>query len=71
MAMIMLTEIGIRSVLIGGIAGLFVLGALAWSFAFPQKRTWPPKKATNGIELLVWTATIAIFAAAFLPGLFG
>ena len=67
----MLTEIEILSILIGGIAGLYLIGALAWSIACPERRIWPPKKATMGIKIRVWTATIAIFSATFLLGISG
>jgi len=67
---IMLIEIKILTVLIGGIAGLYLIGALAWSIAYPDRRIWPPKKATTGIKVRVWAATIAIFSATFLLGIF-
>ena len=69
MDMTMLTEFKILTVLIGGIAGLYLIGALAWSIAYPDRRIWPPKKATTGIKVRVWAATIAIFSATFLLGI--
>lgn len=65
----MLTNIEIISVLAGGIAGLYLLGAFAWSIAFPDRRVWPPKKATMRIKLRVWIATIAIFGSTLLLGI--
>lgn len=65
----MLTEIKILTVLIGGIAGLYLIGTLAWSIAYPEHRIWPPKKATKSIKIRVWAATIAIFLATFVLGI--
>jgi len=64
----MLTNIETGAVVIGGIAGLYLLGAFAWSVAFPDRRVWPPNEATTGIKVRVWTATIAIFGATFMLG---
>lgn len=69
MDMTMRTEIEILSILIGVIAGLYLIGALAWSIAYPERRIWPPKEATTGIKIRVWSATIAIFSATFLLGI--
>jgi len=62
----MLTDIEIASILAGSIAGLYLLGAFVWSIAFPDRRVWPPKKATMGIKLRVWIATIAIFGPQYV-----
>ena len=64
----MLTDLKLASVVIGGGAGLYLFAALIWSIAFPERRVWPPKKATVGLKVRVWVATIAIFAAAFVLG---
>lgn len=64
--MTMLSSIETGAVVTGGIAGLYLLGAFAWSIAFPDRRVWPPKEATTGIKIRVWMATIAIFGATFL-----
>lgn len=64
----MLTDLKFISIVIGGIAGLYLFAALIWSIALPERRVWPPKKATAGIKIRVWFATIAIFAAAFVLG---
>ncbi len=64
----MLTNIEIGAIVTGGIAGLYLLGAFAWSIAFPARRVWPPKEATTGIKVRVWMATVAIFGATFLLG---
>jgi len=64
----MLTDLQLMVILIGGAAGLYLASALIWSICFPEKRVWPPKKATTGIKIRVWAATIAIFAAAFVLG---
>ena len=55
-------------VLIGCIAGLYLLSAFAWSIDVPTKRIWPPKTATTGIKIRVWLATIGIFASTFVLG---
>ena len=62
-------EMKIISILIACVGGLYLFGALVWSIAYPKKRVWPPKKATVGIKVRVWTATVAIFAAGFILGL--
>ena len=62
------TDLKLISIVIGGVAGLYLFTALVWSIAFPERRVWPPKKATAGIKIRVWVATIAIFAAAFVLG---
>lgn len=67
--MTMLTDIETGAVVTGGLAGLYLLGAFAWSIAFPDRRVWPPKEATTGIKMRVWVATIAIFGATFLLGI--
>lgn len=64
----MLNSLEIVSVLIGSVAGSYLLGAFAWSIAFPDRRVWPPKEATTGIKFRVWLATIAIFGATFVLG---
>jgi len=64
----MLTSFEIGAVVTGGIAGLYLLGAFAWSIAFPDRRVWPPKEATTGIKVRVWMATVVIFGATFLLG---
>ncbi len=64
----MLTDLKLISVVIGGVAGLYLFAALVWSIAFPKRRVWPPKKATVGLKIRVWAATIAIFTAAFVLG---
>ena len=69
MDMAMLTEIEKLSILIGGITGLYLIGALVWSIVYPARRIWPPKEATKGIKIRVWAATIAIFSATFLLGI--
>ncbi len=66
----MLVEPKIIISLIGMSAGLFLLGGLLWSVAFPEHRFWPPKKATPGIKLCVWLLTISLFLSAFLLGVF-
>lgn len=66
--MTMLTDPKLLSLLVGGVATVYLLGALVWSIALPEKRVWPPEKATTTIKLRAWAATIAIFAATFLLG---
>ncbi len=66
--MTMLTDLKLISIVIGCVAGLFLFATLVWSIAFPERRVWPLKKATAGIKIRVWAATIAIFAAAFVLG---
>jgi protein-S-isoprenylcysteine O-methyltransferase Ste14 len=68
MDMTMLTNLEITSLLIGGIAGSYLLGAFAWSIIFPDRRVWPPNEATSGIKIRVWLATVAIFAATVMLG---
>ncbi len=65
----MLTDFQTISVLGGVIAGVYLLTAFAWSIAFPEKRVWPPRKATIGIKLRIWPANLAMFAAAFTLGI--
>jgi protein-S-isoprenylcysteine O-methyltransferase Ste14 len=53
---------------LGMAAATYMLGMLLWSIARPERRTWPPQKATTALKLRVWVITITIFAAAFLLG---
>lgn len=69
MDVIMLTEIEELSILIGGIAGFYLIGALVWSIVHPERRVWPPKEATKGIKIRVWAATVAVFSATFVLGI--
>ena len=68
MGMTMLTNVEIGALVIGGTAGIYLLGAFAWSVAFPDRRIWPPNEATTGIKVRVWMATVAICGATFLLG---
>lgn len=54
---------------VGMLAGAYMLGMLLWSVIQPQRRVWPPVKATAGIKIRVWLMTTLIFAAAFMLGL--
>jgi len=54
---------------VGLLAGAYMLGMLLWSIAYPQRRVWPPEKATTGLKIRVWLMTTLIFAAAFMLGL--
>lgn len=63
-------ELKFMVLVIGMSTGLFLLGGLLWSIAFPENRFWPPKKATPGIKLCAWMLTISIFLCAFLLGVF-
>lgn len=69
MVMTMLSNVEIFSVLVGVIAGFYLLAALGWSIAFPKRRIWPPKQATTSIKLRVWLATVSIFAATLVLGI--
>ena len=69
MDMIMLSNIEILAISVGGIAGCYLLVAFGWSIAFPERRVWPPKQATTSIKLRVWLATITIYVATFVLGL--
>ncbi len=69
MVMTMLSYIETLAVLVGGIAGCYLLAAFGWSIAFPERRIWPPKEATATIKLRVWLATISIFAATLVLGI--
>ena len=53
---------------VGLLAGAYMLGMLLWSIAYPQRRVWPPIKATTGLKIRVWLMTTLIFAAAFVLG---
>lgn len=63
-------ELKFMVLVIGMSTGLFLLGGVLWSIAFPEHRFWPPKKATPGIKLCAWMLTISIFLCAFLLGVF-
>lgn len=54
---------------VGLAAGGYMFSMLLWSYVYPQRRVWPPKKATAAIKFRVWFMTITIFAAAFVLGL--
>lgn len=54
---------------VGLLAGAYMLGMLLWSIAYPQRRVWPPAKATTGFKVRVWSVTILMFGAAFTLGL--
>jgi protein-S-isoprenylcysteine O-methyltransferase Ste14 len=69
MVMTMLSNVEILSALVGVIAGFYLLVALGWSIAFPERRIWPPKQAKTGIKFLVWLAMISIFAATLVLGI--
>lgn len=69
MGMTMLSNIEILAVLVGGLAGCYLLAAFGWSIAFPKRRIWPPKQATTSIKLRVWLATVSIFAATLVLGI--
>lgn len=64
----MLADLRPFAMLILGVGGLYFFASLLWSITYPEKRVWPPKDATVGVKLRVWTATVAIFAAAFVFG---
>lgn len=66
--MTMPIDLKLACIVIGGLAGLYLFGALVWSIIYPAKRVWPPVNATIGIKMRVWVATIAIFVAAFVLG---
>lgn len=66
--MIILLEPNVILLLAGLSAGLFLLGGLLWSIVLPQRRFWPPRKATLVVRLRVWLLTICIFLCAFLLG---
>ena len=54
--------------LLGVISSFYLLIAIVWSIFFPDKRVWPPNKATTGLKIRVWLATVTIFACAFILG---
>lgn len=54
--------------LVGLLAGAYMLGMLLWSIVQPKRRIWPPDDATTAIKFRVWFMTILIFAAAFFLG---
>ena len=54
---------------IGLVSGAYMFTMLLWSTIYPERRLWPPRKATIAIKLRVWLLTITIFAAAFFLGL--
>ena len=62
------TDLHIIILVIGLAAGAYMLWMLLWSIVQPDRRTWPPKQATNALKMRVWIITITIFAAAFLLG---
>lgn len=53
----------------GMLAGAYMLGMLLWSVIQPQRRVWPPVKATAGTKIRVWLMTTLIFASASIFGL--
>lgn len=55
--------------IIGMMAGTYLLGMLIWSVAYPERRVWPPNKATSAIKFRVWFMTVLIFITAFFLGL--
>ena len=55
--------------IIGMLAGIYMLGMLLWSIVYPERRIWPPTRATNMVKIRVWLMTVAIFTAAFFLGL--
>lgn len=62
-------NIAFFAIIVGSIAGFYLLAAFGWSIAFPERRIWPPKQATTGIKFRVWLAAIAIFGATFVLGI--
>ena len=62
-------ELRILFLIIGMMAGTYMLGMLLWSIVHPERRVWPPTKATNMVKIRVWLMTVSIFAAAFFLGL--
>ena len=54
--------------IIGMMAGAYMLGMLLWSVVYPKRRVWPPDNATRAIKFRVWFMTVTIFAAAFFLG---
>ena len=58
----------ILTLIIGIMAGTYMLGMLLWSIAYPERRIWPPDNATTAIKFRVWFMTVTIFAAAFFLG---
>ena len=54
--------------LLGVISSFYLLIAIFWSIFFPDKRVWPPNEATTGLKFRAWSATVTIFACAFILG---
>ena len=54
---------------VGLLAGAFMLAMLSWSIAYPARRVWPPEVATRTMKILVWSMTILMvfFLGLFLP----
>ncbi len=55
---------------IGVLAGVSMIVALAWSIVRPDKRLWPPVQPTLLLKVVVWVLTVAIFASAAFLGVF-
>lgn len=61
-------DLHIPIVIVGMMAGAYMLGILLWSIVRPERRIWPPDNATTAIKVRVWVMTVLIFVAAFLLG---